>query len=177
MTMEPVTTSLASQYLIEFGFAGALIACLCSRHWGYALFAALALAESHADLRYPFHGWVRDALLGGSAVEGAKESMQSTFLYVVGMLSLAILLLLTPALVRASTGQRLTIFGTAIVMGMLAIELISLHRLDAVIYHAQGPFTRAAIVYFIGAAAIASGALMAPRRKWRSARISAARDA
>jgi hypothetical protein len=177
MTMDPATTSLASQHLIEIGFAAALAASLWHRHWGYAAFLALALAESHANLRYPFHVWVRDALLGEPLVEARKHFMQSTFLYVVAMLGLAILLLLTPMLLRASAGRRLMIGGTALVTAMLAIELISEHKLDAVIYHAQGPFVRAAIIYFIGAAAIACGALMTSRRKRPAASTSAPRDA
>jgi hypothetical protein len=75
-------------------------------------------------------------------------------LYVAGMLGLAALLVLTPLLVRASPGHRLMIAGTAIDVAVLAIELISAHHIDAMIYHPQGPFTRAAIAYFIGAASI-----------------------
>jgi hypothetical protein len=164
MTMDPATLGLASQQLIECGFAAGLAASLWRRHWGYAAFLVLALVESHQSLRYPFHVWVRDALLGPPPGNGYKHIVQSDLLYVGGMLGLAVLVVLTPLLLRASTGRRLMIGGTAIVIGMLAIELISAHWIDVVIYHPQGPFTRAAIVYFVGAATIACGALLTPHR-------------
>jgi hypothetical protein len=177
MTMDPATTSLASQHLIEFGFAAALMANLWQRHWGYAAFLALALAESHADLRYPFHVWVRDALLGDPPADAEKHIVQSTLTYVVAMLGLAILLLLIPMLVRASAGRRLMIGGTAIIVAVLALELISQHKMDAVIYHLEGPFARAAIAYFIGAAAITCGALLTSHRERSMGNISAPRGA
>jgi hypothetical protein len=177
MSIDPAIVSLTSQHLTEFGFAMALAASLWRRHWGYAAFLALALAESHENLRYPFHGWVRDALLSKPQLGVEKHLMQSTLLYVVAMLGLAILVLLTPLLVRASAGRRLMVGGTAIVVTLLALELISAHELDAVIYHLQGPFTRTAIVYFIGATAIACGALSTPHRKSPARSISAPRRA
>lgn len=165
MTIDPGTSTLASQYLTELGFAVALVACLWRRQWGYAVFAALALAESHANLRYPFHAWVRDALLGYPPVDAEKHSLQFTLLCFVLIGGLAILLLFTPRLLRATQGRRLTIVGAAIVLAVLSVELISPHPLDAAIYHFEGPFTRAAIAYFIGAVAIACGALLVPARK------------
>jgi hypothetical protein len=172
MTMDPATASLASQHLIELGFAAALVASLLHRHWGYAVFLALALAESHANLRYPFHLWVEKALLGDPPVDAEKRFMQATFIYVVAVLGLAILLLLRPMLLRASAGRRLMVGGTAIVVAVLALELISVHKVDAVIYHLQGPFARAAIAYFIGAVTIACGALLTPNRKQPTGTIS-----
>lgn len=149
---------------MELGFAAALAASLWQRHWGYAAFLTLALFESHESLRYPFHVWVRDELLGPPPGNGYKHIVQSDMLYVVAMLGLAALVLLTPLLLRASAGRRLMIGGCAIVTGMLAVELISAHWIDALIYHPQGPFTRAAIVYFVGAATITCGALLTPHR-------------
>lgn len=179
MTMDPATLGLASQQLIECGFAAALAASLWRRHWSYAVFLALALVESHEGARYPFHVWVRDALLGPPPGNGYKHIVQSDMLYVAGMLGLAVLVVLTPWLLRASSGRRLMIGGATIVIGMLAIELISAHWVDAVIYHPQGPFTRAAIVYFIGAATIACGALLTPRRPQPAGvvRVAPGRDA
>ena len=176
MSMDPVTTSLASQHLMEFGFAAALAASLWRRLWGDAVFLALALAESHANLRYPFHVWMRGALLGDPLIDADKHLMQSTLLYVTTMLGLAILVVLTPMLVRASAGRRLMVVGTASVVAVLALELISAHKLDAAIYHALGPFTRAAIAYFIAAAVIACGALLTPQGKRPVRSTSAPRD-
>jgi hypothetical protein len=102
MIMDPATTSLASQHLIEVGFAAALAASLWQRYWGYAAFLALALAESHADLRYPFHVWVRRSLLGDPPVDADKHLLQSNLLYIAAGLGLALLILLTPTLIRAA---------------------------------------------------------------------------
>ena len=141
----------------------ALAASLWRRHWEYAPFLVLALAESHAQLRYPFHAWVRDQLLGFQPDHTEKTDFQSALLNVVATLAILALLVLVPKLRRASHGSLLMISGSAIVIALLAIELISLHGIDAVIYQSAGPFTRAAVVYFVGAAAIAGGALMRSR--------------
>jgi hypothetical protein len=165
MMTDSATTILTSQHLTELGFAIALAASLWGRHWGYVVFLALALNESHQDLRYPFHAWARDMLLGVPVNGANKHVLQSTLIYVATMFGLAVLVLLTPMLLRASAGRRLMVVGTTIVLGMLAIELISEHNMDAIIYHREGPFSRTAITYFVGAFLIACGALMTPRRK------------
>ena len=152
--------------------AAALLASLAKKYWGYAGMLLLALVEAFADYRYPFHDWVRINLLGVHGNAGAKGALQSTLLYVSAMLGCIVLLLLIPYLVRVSPGRRLMVFGGLTMAGMLAIELISPHRLDAIIYHAAGPFTRSAIVYFVAAMAVAGGALMT-RRQQRSSYPSA----
>lgn len=161
MISDIVASGLASRYLIEVGFAIALAASLWQRRWGWAVVLALAVAESHFALRYPFHVWVRDSLLGYPSDHAEKTALQSTLLQGAVVLGLVVFLALVPKLRTASAGFRLMAGGTAIVLGVLAVELISTHRMDAVIYHREGPFARVAIAYFIGALAIAGGMAMA----------------
>ncbi len=165
MTIDPDTVQLASRHLTAAGFAAALLATLGKKYWGYAAFSLLALIEAFADLRYPFHGWIRDMLLGTHEQVGAKAVLQSTLLYVTGMLGCFVLLILVPYLARVSKGRRYMVIGSLIIAAMLSLELISPHYIDAVIYHPEGPFARSAIAYFIGGVAIAGGALMTRRRR------------
>lgn len=177
MMLDSPTSSLPSQHLIELGFAIAFAASLWRRHWGHAVFLGLALLEAHENQRYAFHAWARDMLLGVPPDGVHKHILQSNLAYTAFMLCLAVLVLLTPMLLRASAGRRLMVGGVTIVLAMLAMELISQHEWDAVIYHRQGPFALAAITYFVGASAIACGALMTPSRKHRSGPVRAPRSA
>ena len=172
MIVDPDTVALASRNLMAVGFGVALLATSARKYWGYALVALVALVEAFADYRYPFHDWMRINLLGVHEDAGAKGVLQSTLLYVSAMLCCIVLLLLIPYLVRAAPGRRLMVFGGVVMAGMLAIELISPHHIDAIIYHPAGPFTRSAIVYFVAAMAVAGGALMT-RRQQRSSYPSA----
>lgn len=147
------------------GFALALAACVARKHWGYAAFMLVAVVETHLRLRYPFHVWARISLLGAQEEVGAKGVLQSTLLYVSGMLGCIAVLFLVPYLVRAGQGRRLMVLGSVMVAAMLVLELVSPHYVDAVIYHPVGPFALSAIVYFIGAGIIAGGALMTRRRR------------
>lgn len=177
MMLDSATSSLPSQHLIELGFAIALAATLWRRHWGLAVFLALALVEAHQNQRYAFHAWVRDMLLGVRPDGVHKHLMQSNMAYTAFMLGLAVLVLLTPMLLRAAAGRRLMVAGVTVVVAMLATELISQHDVDALIYHRKGPFALAAIAYFIGASTIACGALMTPSRTRRSGPARAPRRA
>lgn len=164
MMIEVSMLGLNSQRLIEAGFATALLASLLKRHWVYAIFLTLALAEAHASTRYGFHSRIRDLLLGNPPSAAAKYALQSTLVYTVGALGLVAALILLPFIGRASAWRLLMAAGTGIVLAILALELISPHNIDAFLYHPAGPFTRSAIAYFAGAIFIALGALMTPRR-------------
>lgn len=147
------------------GFAAALLATLAKKCWGHAALSLLALVETYARLRYPFHVWVRVSLLGTQEQVGAKFALQSMLLYLIGMFGCLVLLLLLPSLMRAPKGRRYMVIGSLVIGAILALELVSPHYIDAIIYHPEGPFARSAIAYFIGAAAIAGGALMTRRQR------------
>lgn len=146
------------------GFAMAALATVLARSWGYAVFSLLALVETYGRERFRFHNWVRDSLLGYPEPPGAKHVLQAKLLNVTILAGCILVLLLLPYFVRTSNGRRLMLVGLSIILGMLALELISPHHIDAMIYHPEGPFYRAAIVYFIGAATMTAGALMQRRR-------------
>ena len=158
------TIRLSSEVLVIVGFAMALLASAWAKHWGYAVLSLVAAIESHVGLRLPFHVWVRDSLLGYPDAPGTKHALQTQLLQFTFAGACIVALLLLPYSLRASMGRRLMLVGMAMTIGMLALELISLHRLDVVIYHPEGPFFRSAIVYFVAAAALTAGALMQRRR-------------
>lgn len=146
------------------GFAIALLASLWSRHWACAALSLLALVEAKVGLRLPFHVWVRDDLLGYPAAPEAKTALQIRLLEGTAVAAVVVVLAVLPLFLRASAGRRLTLVGIALILGTLALELISLHRMDAVIYHPEGPFLRSAIAYFLGAASMTAGVLLQHRR-------------
>jgi hypothetical protein len=154
------------------GFAIAVLANVWRRNWGYALVLAGAIVEAVERYRFELHGWVRDAMLGLQPPPGAKEILQSKLIYVAGMLLLALLLLLLPYLVRANAGRRMMVLGTFMGLIVLALELISPHRIDRIIYHTIGLFALSAIVYFVGAILIAWGAILDRRPEAGGSRIA-----
>lgn len=146
------------------GFAMALLASIRAKYWGHAVLSLAAFIESYRGERHAFHVWVRDGLLGLSAPHEAKQALQAKLLNFAIVGGCIAVLLLLPYFLRASGGRRLMLVGTSLILGMLALEMISPHHIDAVIYHAEGPFYRSAIVYFAGAMAVTAGGLMQRRQ-------------
>jgi hypothetical protein len=164
MMLDPGTIHLYSRNLVLAGFALAFLTTLVRKYWGYSLFSLIGFVETYLRLRYGFHGWARDALLGPNPPTGAKEALQAKLLYVSGGSGLLVLLLLLPYLGGTTAGRRSMTIGALVIVAMLTLELISPHYIDAIIYHPEGPVLRSAIAYFIGTAFIAVGALLTPRR-------------
>src|SRR5262245_40715929 len=103
---------LASRNLMAVGFTAAILADDWRKNWGYTLALLLAIVETFMRNRFPLHTWSRARLLGAHPQIGDKEVLQSKLTYVGSMLFLALLLLLIPHLVRASTGRRLMVIGS-----------------------------------------------------------------
>lgn len=155
-----------SQLLMASGFLAAILASLATRRYGLALIYTLAAAEVFAQLRYPFHVAVRDSLLGGSDDQTAKMALQTQMLWGAALAGAALLALILPLLLRRlGKGARLVLCGNLILCAMLAVELISLHWIDALIYHPVLTFAPCAFVYFGGAVLVTAGVLADRHRR------------
>jgi hypothetical protein len=172
MTLDIEAIQHASRNLMVCGFAIALLASAWARNWGYVAFSLLALIESCVGMRFPFHAWVRDALLGSPFQLEAKTALQTRLLQIVFGVGGVALLAVIIAGSRSSHGRRLVLAGTLLIAVMLALELISPHYIDAMLIHPVGPFARAAVAYFVGALAIAAGVMM--QRRWPDAAAGSA---
>lgn len=137
------------------------------RRYGLATLFLLAIAESYAGIRYPFHIFIRDVLLSSPPDPAAKIALQMTMLIGLAVAGLLVLLALTPLLRRSTLGHRLVVIGSWLIVAMFGLELVSLHITDRYIYQPVGPFALCALVYFLGAALAACGALMERRRQDR----------
>jgi hypothetical protein len=165
MIPDPDIAHSASQSLMAIGFSASLLAMLWAKRWFYAVFSLLALIETYQRSRFPLHGWVRLKLLGAEEVPGARQALQSNMLYVSGMLGLALCLVMLPTFLRANAAWRMRAIGGVIILAVLALELISLHQVDAIIYHyVGGYYARSSIAYFTGAALIVGSAFITPRK-------------
>ncbi|MBC2668139.1 hypothetical protein H7F53_03145 [Novosphingobium piscinae] len=146
------------------GFAAVLLGAILRRKWTYVVVLPLVLYETVNPYRFGFHSWVRDQLIGVHPQPGAKEVLQSKIMYAGSMLGVALLLLLLPYLARAGNGRRLLAMGTLLALGVLALELVSPHRIDRILGHFVGSFTVAAIAYFVASLMMATGMLLDHRR-------------
>ena len=154
-----------SHLLMASGFAAALAATFSIRRYGLAILFLIALVETFAQFRYPFHVIVRDILLKYRDGPDAKIDLQMLLLAGAGASGAILLLLLSPMLARLSIGRQLMTLGTLIVVAMFGVELISLHHIDAIIYHPVAGFARCAVIYFLGAVIAAAGAWMEGQRR------------
>lgn len=156
-----------SQILMVSGFAVAALAMIVARRYGYAIFYTLATAEAHAQLRYPFHAWMRDYMLGYDHLENVKVHFQLMLLIGGGAALALAFLALAPFLVRMSAGRQLMALGAFGVLAMFGVELVSLHPIDAMMYHPIGSFALCPILYATSAGVAAIGALIEALRRQR----------
>lgn len=146
------------------GFVAALIAALSIRRYGYATIYLAAIVETYAQFRYPFHGMVREWLLGRVYTGYTKTALQREMLVWSGV-ALGLVLLVLFLIRGMGTGRRIMTMGSLIVIATFGMELISLHSTDAILYHPIGPFALCSLIYCIGAVVAAGGALIERRRK------------
>lgn len=156
-----------SHLLMASGFAAAMLATFSIRRYGHATIFLVALIETFAQVRYPFHVIVRDYLLRSNVDYSGKYDLQVKLLVGAGVGGAILLLLLSPVLARLSPGRQLMMLGSFMTIAVFGIELISLHRIDALIYQPLGSFALCAIVYFTGASIATGGALIEARRRPR----------
>ncbi len=135
------------------------------RRYGHAIIFLIALIEAYTNIRYPFHVAVRDYLLAANHDHLAKTGLQVWLLVGVGLIACLLLALFTPSLLRMSMGKRLIALGTASIVTTFCVELISLHSVDAILYHPVGPVALCALFYFLGAALAAGGAFIEHRQR------------
>lgn len=142
------------------GFIFAFVCLLIGRRFYYAIFYLLAIVDTFAMSRYPFHLWVREQMINADSHGNYKQFVQTTLLLASCAVGLALIAMLRPRWQRLRTGPKLIVAGTAAVVFMLMLELVSLHAIDELIYRSIGPFFISAWAYAVGAFIAGTGALM-----------------
>lgn len=146
------------------GFALALVMNARRKNWGFVVALAYAIFETYYKARYGFHSWAKTQLVGDLPVEAVKQAMQMRLTVLAAALLGAAVLVLIPYLARHSNGRRLQVLGSLLVLLLVALELISLHSVDRIMYTPIGLFMTSAIGYFLAAAIMAAGAAAEPAR-------------
>lgn len=157
-------------------FAVATIACaIASRRTQgrdmrlWALLAAvnfLFFIEIFAGFRHRIHDFA-DGLLMARGLYDERRAPQEMIVMSVG--AIAFLFVLLPLLLRRfSTTARLAASVTIAVSALFAIEVVSLHAIDAVLYRWIGPVYLIGWMWAVAAIAICLAASQAASRRLRS---------
>ena len=158
MLIDPDTAHSLSQHLMAAGFFTATIFLLRARWFGLSAFYVIMIVDTYARLRYPLHAALRDMLFDPAEKASGKTEFQFYLLLVTAVAATAIIVMLLPALKRSRKGAALLWSGTGIVVGVLALELVSPHDVDTFIYATDIIFVRSAWIYALGAFICAAGA-------------------
>ncbi|SFH69080.1 hypothetical protein [Albimonas pacifica] len=130
--------------------------------WGgmaglYALLSVDMALDLRMDLR---RGMVQAAKAAGDY--GARREVQPILL---GLLALGVVVGLALLARRLrGAGARLALLGAAATLAVVGTEVISLHRVDAMLYRPIGPVMAIAWAWSASAALVCLGALRAARR-------------
>ena len=127
------------------------------------MFFVVAAVETYTKLRYDLVALARGWLLGEHPTTVAKYALQIKLLIGASVLGLLVLLLVGRRL-RRRPAELMLMLGVLGVLAMFAIETISYHHFDTVIYQAQWGLMRSGWLYAIAALMAAAGALRLPRR-------------
>jgi hypothetical protein len=163
MNVDSDTAHVVTRLVVAGSFILAASATAYRRRFGYTLFYILAAIETYAKLRYPASGFVRDLLLGNGPSDAAKYAVQVVALVIAAAIGIAILSMLF-RLRRDPAAMTLAI-GTFWVVAVLAVETISYHYVDVIIYVVQGGIMRSGWLYVAGALIATVGALRLPARR------------
>ena len=163
MNVDSDTAHVVTRLVVAGSFILAASATAYRRPFGYTLFYILAAIETYAKLRYPASGFVRDLLLGTGPSDAAKYAVQVVALVIAAVIGIATLSMLF-RLRRDPAAMTLAI-GTFWVVAVLAVETISYHYVDVIIYVVQGGIMRSGWLYVAGALVATVGALRLPARR------------
>ncbi len=157
-------------------FAGAAIACAIAsrrtqgrdtRLWALlAVVHFLFFIEIFAGFRHRIHDFA-DGILMARGLYDERRAPQELIVMSVG--AIAFVFVLLPLLLRRfSLAARLAASVTIAVSGLFAIELVSLHAIDAIFYRWIGPVYLIGWMWAAAAIAICLIASQAARRRFRS---------
>lgn len=125
--------------------------------WWLAGFATLLLLDLLFNLRHGLHdhvgGWLKD-----SGRYAQRRELQWALIGLFAALVLLALLGLIRWVRPLSKGLRLAVLGAGLAAGLVGLEMISLHDIDAWLYARQGPLMRIAWLWGVAAALMIAGA-------------------
>lgn len=162
MDIDSDTAHVVTRLVVAGSFVLAASATAYRKRFGYTLFYILAAIETYAKLRYPASGFVRDLLLGDRPSDTAKYTVQIVALAIAAVVGVAILSLLFR--LRRQPAELTLATGTFWVVAVLAVETISYHYVDVIIYVVQGGIMRSGWLYVAGALVATVGAVLLPAR-------------
>ena len=137
---------------------------------GLAWAQAGAFAEVLVGLRLRVHDWA-DSLLQSEGWYATRQSLQWPLLIGVGLVAVAWSVVVILRWWRRDRLAGFAILATSAAFGLFALEVVSLHQLDALLYATSGPFMWVASGWAASAGATALAALLArfaadaPRRR------------
>jgi hypothetical protein len=157
----------ATQWVGMAGFAVAALLCArAARHgspnwWILAGLNALLVVEIVAGWRYRIHDFA-DALLLNQGLYEARRPWQIAMMVVAGVALLAAGLAVRARIQSAALASA----GTGLCFGfsIFVMEAISLHAVDAVLYHRVGPVWVVCVFWVAASAWMGVAALTAVRR-------------
>jgi hypothetical protein len=158
MLIDPDTAHSLSQHLMAAGFITATVFLLRARWFGLSAIYVMMTADTYARLRYPLHVVVRDLMFDPAGKALGKTEFQFYLILASAVAAMAIIAMVLPSMTRSRKGTSLIWSGTGIVVGVLALELVSPHDVDTFIYSTDLIFVRSAWVYALGALVCAVGA-------------------
>jgi hypothetical protein len=156
-----------TQWVGIVGFAVAALLCARAARngskgwWILASLNALLIVEIVAGWRYRFHD-LADVLLLNQGLYATRQPWQMAMIGVALILLLAAGLTARARIHSAALASATT--GLCLAFGIFVIEAISLHAVDAVLYHALGPVKLIALFWLAACAWTSLAALIAARR-------------
>lgn len=149
---------------MAIGFMIAAFLCSRSKNHGIMVFYLFATIETFTKYRYPFHVWARDVLLDTTPQNVTKEVIQLTLMLLCAAAAVGILIWLIQIMRRNDRPRMLLLAGVTGTLCMCAVELISPHNIDAIIYKIDWILVRSGWIYFLMAGLSSAGAVLARRQ-------------
>ncbi len=129
-----------------------------ARRWGYCLFYLLASVEVYVASRYVVKQWVKTGLSDVFGTVANQRIFQGALLLVAAAILLAVVANYLSSRKKTPRMDGLLWFGTMFVLMVFALDIISLHQVDRILYAYAGFLRRSAWMMALGALFAAWGA-------------------
>ena len=118
---------------------------------------ALLFVDMQLSLRFELKNAMSDIARNLGLYDG-RRTPQLIALGALGCVALLVFVVIVRS--RLESSSKLALLGLATSLGCVALELVSLHRVDRIVYHYAGPSTVIAWLWTTGGVLAAAGALM-----------------
>jgi hypothetical protein len=164
MTIDSDTAHVLTRLLMAASFVTAMMLCARSSSRGLAVFYLVATVETYTKLRYPLHNEAKEILLASTVGELGKQQLQVALIAGLTVVAAVVAIWLAMQWRRATWPRVLMTIGMLGTLCFCAIEMISLHAIDAFIYTVDGVFLRSGLIYAAFAMITSVGAVIVGQR-------------